>query len=193
MAKGPKEPVGGVFLKVTGITIPGEKSKNQTRYKSGAKKPEGLDDKRILLMHLGQATTSWSLVEQALCELFVSVLGEDKRMVARAIYWSIIGIETRVDMVGAAIHASPKLASAIDEWKVIYTQVSKKRKIRNKLAHFKIVFDATDLRNQQFRLVPMVFRTDKPGYNWVQLMEFQQKFMRLMLKIEALTSTLRAL
>lgn len=63
-------------------------------------------------------------------------------------------------MVDAAVRdAINEDRTILLEWKRIYNQVNRQRKFRNKLAHFKIVFDASDLENQQYCLVLHILKS----------------------------------
>lgn len=142
------------------MTIDGINPKKSTRYKSGNKKPDHLDHERTILLYLGLAISSWQNIEEALSRVYIHVLGEKNRTTASAAFWSLLGIKIRLDMVDAAVRdAINEDRTILLEWKRIYNQVNRQRKFRNKLAHFKIVFDASDLENQQYCLVLHILKS----------------------------------
>jgi hypothetical protein len=177
------------------MTVDGVNPPHNPRYKSGKPKPENLDDERTLLLYLGLAVTSWQHVEEELCSVLIHVRGEDTRNATLAEYRSLDGAKLRLDMVNDEIRKLISEDTALAEWKKLYNRVNRQRQIRNKLVHFKVVFDATDLHNQQYCVVPNITSTiitnnPYPKHNWLDLFEFSQKFLRLSRELSAFCSRL---
>jgi hypothetical protein len=176
------------------MTIDGINPKKSNLYRSGNKKPADLDDERTILLYLGLAISSWQYVEEALSQVYIHVRAENNRNTTAATFWSVLSIRKRLNMVNTAIREAIYDETIQLEWRPIYNQVNRQLKLRNKLARFKIVFDASDLDNQQYCLVPTHIESDadiSSKHNWEDLFSFNQKFLKLSRRINAFHSSLR--
>lgn len=99
-----------------------------------------LDEYNKFYVAYGEAMGAWSKVEHNLSAVFGFHSCSNDPKVSHAIFWSLQGFRARLDITTAAIEASNRSPSAIEEWRKISAKLSKKSKSRNKLAHFSPCF-----------------------------------------------------
>jgi hypothetical protein len=89
---------------------------------------------------LGGAISAWSGVEGNLCELFTEAVTARNRPCASAAFMAILGFETQLDVVNAAMkEAYKERPDVITVWKKLFDHTNNLRPYRNRLAHGQIL------------------------------------------------------
>lgn len=82
---------------------------------------------------LGLISARWTLTEEALCMLFVELIGDEET--ARRVYLSQGGFRQRIEMVKAACAAQFEDNNYCDEMLAVLSRVYDHFKVRNRLMH----------------------------------------------------------
>jgi hypothetical protein len=156
-------------------------------------KPLRPEEKQFFYYALGAATSSWQMVESNLGRIFVYMLhGFGDQTISYAVYNCVIGLETRIAMVDAAVTAVGLGDELRSEWKSLCNQVNRKRKIRNRLAHFHVVGMQDNKGNEKLALCPDFLNAREfldsihgKGYRYElnDLIQFQRDFNKLSLDL----------
>ena len=93
------------------------------------------DFERIYLA-VGRALSRWSLLEWDLAILFCACLGPYANYGEFA-FWAVVSFEGKLKMTDAVVRPNLRGGTAAinTEWDVIFNQLTKKNRMRNKIAH----------------------------------------------------------
>ncbi len=143
--------------------------------------PENLDD---FLKALATALLAWQGVESNLFLIFNFLVGPHPNpAVLSSVYHSVVNINTRRVMVDAAAAVVLKDKPYLKEWEQLSDRISRKAAIRNKLAHFGLVFHNDTEGKTKALLKPSIFDVrDKikgSEYDIKQIIEWNRSFNSL--------------
>ena len=149
-----------------------------------------------LHFHVGQALQAWANVERTLGRLFIHLLGGTES--ARAVYYTVIVFNARLDMTDAAFRGSYPRPDHLTEWEALAKRLKTKSKIRNKLAHFETTFDKTANPPRAF-LSPSIgdihnYRAAAHGkgtrWDYRDVAKFKDEFMHLYIDLDKFVNSL---
>jgi hypothetical protein len=97
--------------------------------------------KYLLEAALGQALDNWGAIEGRMSTIFCAATNPSDPDVASAVYSSILSFEVQLAVTNAAVQQRfAKKQSVLDAWSPLRNQCDRQRRIRNELAHGKIVY-----------------------------------------------------
>src|SRR3954471_20288157 len=100
-------------------------------------------ERRALYEAVGEALTSWSMLEEALCSIYILCVCPSPNMPAGpagASFWAVAAFDGKLKMTSAAVnqrfrHNDELLAG----WKTIFNELKEKSPKRHDLAHGTVV------------------------------------------------------
>lgn len=106
-----------------------------------------------LVVHaVGECLMAWAMAEEATHELFVQQLvtksdNPNRFTVARSVWFSVIGFDSRLRMADAAIKGNIKDASTLADWRLLLNYTIKMSTLRNEAAHGMLAnFDGVEIK-----------------------------------------------
>jgi hypothetical protein len=156
-------------------------------------KKERLGDYGHFLMNLGSALASWQLIESRLATIFCQAFeGTGDHTIPLAAFHSVNGIEIKMDMTDAAVHASAVSPELLAEWDKLLARMYRAKKKRNRLAHFAPIGTVDSVKGDAIFLAPNPSNTKEfmksmnnrgPKYDWTDICVFGASFNRLSLDL----------
>lgn len=102
---------------------------------------------------IGEALTTWAVVEDDLCTTFVRALTAETNRPAVLAYFAIRSFEARLSAVNAAISGRYDLPKELhEEWESLSNKIRRKSKARNELAHCSLL--SLNHRSDEVKIFP---------------------------------------
>jgi hypothetical protein len=119
---------------------------------------------QLIYAQVGSALNTWSGVEDGICSVFMTALSARNSEAAQRAFFKIISFDAKLSVCDVAIRTVLENHPAqLEVWVDIEKTLTKKKKIRNKLAHFQVVFNQ---EKDESRLFPYLSITSKELPDW---------------------------
>jgi hypothetical protein len=105
-------------------------------------------DKLNMMAAVGYALTKWGAVEDSMARLFGAAIGSARPYVCAEVFFSVVSIEARLDMLDAAMQSRFAAdQTVLTNWTNIKNRIGKRKKRRNEIAHGQVIsYFSPDLR-----------------------------------------------
>lgn len=151
---------------------------------------------------LGFAITQWNQIEHLIFSIFRVFMACENWHTASAVFFTVQNTKARVEITNAAAHiALSGTPPVLQEWAGIAEVLRDKAAIRNKLAHFIVVYQVSAKGDKGIStpyLQPSFLdilqdaqptrtrkRTQKPKYNASRIIKFGEDFTKVSLNLHA--------
>ena len=97
------------------------------------------DEYSAVLMEIGAALVWWGRIERSLCDIFLDCLMGADHTSGSAVFYSVINLKTKLDLIEAAIKFRTEDREVLDGWTKLSRKVRESSSHRQPIAHCNIV------------------------------------------------------